>query len=380
MNQYDFTDEQYMLQDMVRKIAKKEIKPIAGDIDRNEKYPPELKNLFVKQGLIALPYPEEYGGGGGSVLDTCIVAEEMAKVDATSSMVVTTHELGATPIMIAGNEQQKQKYLSMVAKSEAYICFGLTEPDAGSDVAAIKTKAIDQGDYYLVNGVKRFITFAESSGLMVLFAKTDLSKGLKGLSAFIVEMNWPGISLGKHEDKMGFRGMKSSEVIFEDVKVPKENLLGQEGEGFKIAMKTLDKTRPIVGAIGVGLAQGALDDAIEYAKQRVQFGKPIAEFQGLQFMMADMAMKIEAARQLVYKSACLSDAGDRKAGPMGAMAKCFGTDVCMSVCVDAIQIVGGSGYMKDYPLEKKMRDAKLLQIVEGTNQIQRVVIAADLIV
>jgi alkylation response protein AidB-like acyl-CoA dehydrogenase len=281
--------------------------------------------------------------------------------------------------MIAGNEQQKQKYLTKVASSEYYCCFGLTEADAGSDVAGMKTKAIDQGDHYLVNGSKRFITFADSSELMVLFAKTDPSKGMKGISALILEMNTPGITVGKHEDKMGFRGMNSCEVAFDDVKVPKENLLGKEGEGFKIAMKTLDKTRPIVGAIGVGLAQGALDYAIEYAKQRVQFGHPISEFQGLQWMMADMAMKIEAARQLVYKGACLSDAHDPKAGAVGAMAKCFATDVCMGVCVDAIQICGGSGYMKEYPLEKRMRDAKLLQIVEGTNQVQRIVISAALL-
>jgi len=379
LTQYDLTEEQKMLQEMVRRLAEEKIKPHVEKIDREGIFPEEIFDLFVKQGIISLPYPEEYGGGSGTILDACIVAEQLAMVDGNSAMIAASHELGATPILIAGNEQQKQKYISMVANSESYICFGLTEPDAGSDAAGIKTKAVDMGDYYLVNGTKRFITFAERSGLMTLFATTDATKGLKGITAFILEMDWEGVSIGKHEDKMGFRGNMSSEVIFEDVKIPKENLLGKEGEGFKIAMKTLDKTRPIVGAIGVGMAQGALDYAIEYSKQRVQFGKPIAHFQGLQFMMADMAMKIEAARQLVYKGACLSDAGDPRAGAVGAMAKCFGTDVCMSVCVDAIQILGGSGYMKEYPLEKKMRDAKLLQIVEGTNQIQRVVIASHLL-
>jgi alkylation response protein AidB-like acyl-CoA dehydrogenase len=378
MMQYDLTEEQYMLKDMIKRIAEKEIKPVLDEIELKG-VPDSIYQTLVKQGLIAMPYPEAYGGGGGSVLDTCILAEELAKVDANCSMLATAHELGTTPIMIAGTEEQKQKYLSMVASGKTYCCFGLTEPDAGSDAGALKTKAVDMGDYYLVNGTKRFITHAAYSGLMTLFAKTDPTLGVKGISAFIVEMDWDGITIGKHEDKMGFRGLTASEVIFEDVKVPKENLLGKVGEGFKIAMKTLDKTRPIVGAMGVGLAQGALDFAIQYSKERIQFGKPIAVNQGLQFMMADMAMRIEAARQLAYKGACLADAGDPNAGLVGSMAKCFGTDVCMQVCVDALQIVGGSGYMKEYPMEKRMRDAKLLQIVEGTNQIQRVVIAGKIL-
>ena len=294
-------------------------------------------------------------------------------------MVALNHELAATPILIAGTEEQKKKYISRVASGETYMAFALTEPDAGSDVAGMKTKAVDMGDYYLVNGAKRYISFAADSDVITLFAKTDTSKGLKGISAFIVEKNWPGITVGRHEDKMGFRSLQASEVYFDDVKIPKENLLGKEGSGFKTAMLTFDATRPLVASVGIGLAQGALDDAIEYAKVRVQFGKPISENQGLQWMMADMAMKIEAARQLVYKAACLVDQDDVSAPKFSAMCKCFATDVAMSVATDAVQICGGSGYMKEYPFEQRMRDAKLLQIVEGTNQIQRIVISSYLL-
>ena len=379
MGQYDLTDEQLMLQDMVRKIAIIDIKPIAGQFERDEKYPPELKELFKKQGIFAIPYPEEYGGTGGGLFDMCIVVEELSKVDASSGMVALNHELAATPILIAGTEVQKKKYISQVASGDTYMAFGLTEPDAGSDVASMRTKAVDMGDYYLVNGAKRYISFAEDSGVMTLFAKTDTSKGAKGISAFIVELDWPGITVGRHEDKMGFRAIQANEVYFDDVKIPKENLLGKEGSGFKTAMLTLNATRPLIGSVGVGLSQGALDDAIEYAKQRIQFGKPISENQGLQWMMADMAMKIEAARQLVYKAACLADNDDPNAAKFGAMAKCYATDIAMSVAVDAVQICGGAGYMKEYPFERRMRDAKLLQIVEGTNQIQRIVISSYLL-
>lgn len=379
MTAYELTDDQIMLQQMVRRLAKEKIEPYVKQIDEEKVFPKELVQLFGNQGIMGLPYPEEYGGGNGSIMDTCIVVEEMAKVDANASMVPTNQELGAMPLLIAGNKEQKEKWLPGIARGEKRISFALTEPDAGSDTLSMQTKAVKGGDYYVLNGTKRFISFSDVADYFVFFVKTNPEAGAKGISAIVAERGTPGLSIGKHEDKMGFRGFHSCEVILEDVKLPKENLLGPEGSGFKTCMITLDRTRPIVAAIGVGLAQGALDFAIQYSKERVQFGKPISEFQGLQFMMAHMAMQIEASRQLVYKAATAAETGNPKTTLYSAMAKCFATDVCMRVCVDALQILGGSGYMKDYPMEKKMRDAKLLQIVEGTNQIQRVVIASNLL-
>jgi len=371
----EFTSDQLMLRDMARRVADEKISPLAAEIDAKSHYPDELVDLFRKLDLFAIPYPEKYGGAGQGVLSACIMAEELAKVCSNSAMVPTTQELGATPILLGGNEDQKSKYLPPICKGEVRVSFALTEPEAGSDVGNIQTKAVRKGNEYIINGVKRFISYSDVADIMVVFAKTDPAADARGLSALIVDAHSPGITIGKHEDKMGFRGFNACEVYFDEVHVPAENLLAGEGQGFKLAMKTLDKTRPIVGAIGVGLAEGCLEYAINYSKQRVQFGKPISSFQGLQFMMADMAILVEASRQMVYKAARAADNEDPEMAKLGAIAKCLATDTAMRVSVDAVQILGGSGYMREYPLERRMREAKLLQIVEGTNQIQRVVIA-----
>lgn len=375
----EFTPEQIMLRDMVRRMAKEKIAPLAAEIDRERYYPDELIVLLREQGLFGIPFPEEYGGGGHGVLSSCIVVEELAKVCGNSAMVVATQDLGAIPILLAGSEEQKARYLPPLATGEQRISFALTEPEAGSDVASMRTKAEKKGNEYIINGSKRFISYADVADVMCVFAKTNPDGGARGISAFIVDARSPGISIGKREDKMGFGGFNACEVYFDDVRVPSTNLLGGEGQGFRLAMLTLDKTRPIIGAEGVGLAEGCLEYAIEYSKQRIQFGRPISTFQGLQFMMADMAMLIEASRQLVYKAARAADADDPEMAKLGAMAKCFATDTAMKVSVDAIQILGGVGYMRDYPLERRMREAKLLQIVEGTNQIQRIVIASRIL-
>ncbi|MFZ3102276.1 MAG: acyl-CoA dehydrogenase family protein [Desulfitobacteriaceae bacterium] len=375
----EFTPEQENLRLMVRRLAQEKIAPVAADIDRNSTYPDSLIDLMQQQGLFGIPFPEEYGGAGEGIVTACIVVEELAKVCNNSAMVPANQELGATPILIAGNEAQKAKYLPKIATGEWRVSFAITESEAGSDVAGMKTRAVRDGNFYVINGAKRFISFSDIASVICVFAKTDLNAGHRGITSFIVEKTTPGITIGKHEDKMGNRGFNSCEVYFDDVRVPVENRLGNEGEGFKIAMGTLDKTRPIVAAIGVGLAEGALQYAVEYSKQRVQFGKPICSFQALQFMMADMAIQIEAARELTYRAARACDNEDPEMAKLGAMAKCFATDTAMKVATDAVQILGGSGYMREYPLERRMRDAKLLQIVEGTNQIQRAIVASKLL-
>jgi alkylation response protein AidB-like acyl-CoA dehydrogenase len=376
---YSLTEEQDMIRQSVRRFAQEKVAPLAAEIEESGHYPDELVQKMNQQGIMGLPYETKYNGGGGNLLTMCVAMEELAKVCANTAMVPTTQELGAMPIVVGGSEQQKQNYLPRIASGESRISFALTEPDAGSDVASMSTKADFDGQNYIINGVKRFISYADIADVMCVFAKTDVSKGAKGVSAFIVDKKTPGITIGKKENKMGFRALPSCEVYFENVAVPAKNRLGEEGDGFKIAMKTLDKTRPLVGAIGVGLAQGALDAAVTYTKERKQFGKSISNFQGLQWMMADMTMQIEAARQLVYKAASVIDQGEPGAAMYGAMAKCFATDVAMKVTTDAVQLLGGVGYMKEFPTERYFRQAKLLQIVEGTNQIQRVVIAHQLL-
>jgi alkylation response protein AidB-like acyl-CoA dehydrogenase len=376
---YSLTEEQEMIRLSVRRFAEEKVAPLAGEIEESGYYPDELISLMNKQGIMGLPYETSYKGGGGSLLTMCVAVEELAKVCVNTAMVPTTQELGATPIVVGGNEEQKRRFLSKIASGTTRISFALTEPDAGSDVAAMQTKAIFDGESYIINGSKRFISYADVADLICVFAKTDPSKGAKGVSAFVVDKRALGVTVGKKENKMGFHAMNSCEVYFENVVVPAENRLGEEGDGFKIAMKTLDKTRPLVGVIGVGLAQGALDAAIAYTKERKQFGKSISQFQGLQWMMADMAMQIEAARQLVYKAASVIDRGESGGAMYGAMAKCFATDTAMKVTTDAIQLLGGVGYMKEFPTERYFRQAKLLQIVEGTNQIQRIVISHQLL-
>jgi alkylation response protein AidB-like acyl-CoA dehydrogenase len=376
---YELSEEHKMLQQTVRQLAREKVEPRAAEIDAEGEYPWDMFELLRDNDLLALCFPEELGGAGADLLAVCIAIEELARVCTNTSLILGVCKLGSTPILLAGNDDQLKKYIPPLARGEKQCAFGLTEPGAGSDAAAMSTRAERKGDYYVLNGQKCFITNAGIADTYSVFAKTDEKAGVKGISAFIVEKDFPGFEIGKIEHKMGIRGSQTAELIFTDMKVPVENLLGKEGEGFKIAMMTLDRTRPSIGAQAVGIAQGALDHAVSYAKERVQFGRPIARLQGIQFMIADMAMQVEAARQLVYYSACLVERAGREASAVSAMAKCFASDVAMRVTVDAVQVLGGYGYMTEYPLERMMRDAKITQIYEGTNQIQRVVIARHLL-
>jgi len=382
---YKLTEEQQTVQAAVRKLAKEKVAPRAAEIDRTGEYPSDIFKIVSEQGLLAAGIPEEYGGTGADLLSQILAVEELAKVCGTSALIPAVQELGLMPILVGGNEEQKKKYLPPLASGEAISAFALTERDAGSDAGATKTKAEIQGNSYIINGEKCFITNGSIANTVTVFALTSPDVGLKGMSAFIVEADTPGFKVGRLEDKMGIRGAQVSELIFEDCKVPKENLLGKEGDGFKIAMKTLDKTRPIIGGQGLGLAQGAFDVALDYCKQRKQFGKPVYELQGIQFIFAELATQIESARQLLYKAASLIEEESKTEGRFppevsrySAMSKMLATDVAMKVTTEAVQLMGGYGYMKDYPLERMMRDAKITQIYEGTNQVQKVVIARTL--
>lgn len=368
-----------MLRKTVRQLAQEKIAPRVKDMEKTEDFPQDLVDLMAKNGLIGLTFPEKYGGMGGDKVSFCIVLEELARISGDATMWCAQSHLGSQPLLVAGSEEQKQRFMPRISAGETICAFGLTEPEAGSDVAGMRTRAIRDGDSYVLNGSKCFISFANVAKVMTLFAKTDPAAGYKGISAFVLETDTPGFSVGKLEDKMGLRSAPTVQIAFDDCRIPRENLLGQEGDGWKISMVTLDVTRPGVGAMGLGMAQGALDVSIEYAKQREQFGSPIASFQGIQFMLADMAMQIEAARLLVYKAAALVDEGSKEATKIGAMAKCFATDVAMKVTTDAVQILGGYGYIKDYPVERYMREAKVTQIFEGTNQVQRLVISRELV-
>ena len=376
---YELTEEQRMLQQTVRQLAKDKVEPRAAEIDEKGEYPWDMFELIRDNDLFALCFPEELEGAGADLLTVCVAIEELAKVCTNTALILGVCDLGSKPIMLAGNDDQRKKYIPPLARGEKQAAFGLTEPGAGSDAAAMTTRAVKKGDVYIMNGQKCFITNGGIADTYSIFAKTDDSAGVKGISAFIVQKDFPGFDIGKIEHKMGIRGSQTSELVFTDMEVPATNLLGKEGEGFKIAMMTLDRTRPTIGAQAVGIAQGALDHAVAYAKERVQFGGPIARLQGIQFMLADMAMQVEAARQLVYYSCAMVEKGGREASGISAMAKCFASDVAMKVTVDAVQVLGGYGYMAEYPLERMMRDAKITQIYEGTNQVQRVVIARHLL-
>lgn len=376
---YTLNEEQQLLCQSVRRLTQSEVSRRAAEIDERGEFPWDLFQLFREQGLFALIFPTDYGGAGSSLLNLCLVLEEIAKVSKDSAAICANVTLAPQVILIAGSEEQKQRYLTKVASGEWVSSLALTEPGAGSDAASIQTRALRQEEGYLVRGNKCFISFADVAHFFVVFAKTDPSKGVRGISAFVLDRDTPGLSIGRKENKMGGRAIQACEVIFEDCRLPFTALLGREGEGFHYAMGALDSARCACGAEAVGIAQGALDYALDYAKGRVQFGKPIAQFQAIQFMLADMATEIEAARQLVYKAACLVDQGHPQRTRFSAMAKYFATDVAMKVTVDAIQVMGGYGYMKDHPLERMMRDVKLLQIVEGTNQIQRLVVARSLL-
>jgi len=373
------SDDEQMLVEAIQEIAREQVAPRAAEIDHTSQFPWDMKELLAQQDILAMPFPSEYGGIEASELAVVMAIEELARNCATTSLILAVQQLGSLPIILAGNDEQKRKYLPKLASGEWLAAFGLTEAGSGSDAAAMQTFAVRKGDTYILNGSKRFITNGGLAQVNSIFAITDPEVGTRGISAFIVEKDFPGFSVGRIEEKMGIKGSQTAELIFTDCEVPAENLLGREGDGFKFAMMTLDRTRPGVAAQAVGISQGALDLALSYAKQRIQFKKPIADNQGIQFMLADMATKVEAARLLVYNAAEMIDRGEPNFGKYSAMAKLYASDIAMEVTGDAVQILGGYGYMKEYPAERMMRDAKITQIYEGTNQIQRVVIARSLL-
>ncbi|MBW7650467.1 acyl-CoA dehydrogenase [Anoxybacillus sp. ST4] len=372
---FQLSEEHEMIRKMVRDFAKNEVAPTAAERDEEERFDRSIFNKMAELGLTGIPWPEEYGGIGSDYLAYVIAVEELSKVCASTGVTLSAHiSLASWPIYKFGTEQQKQTYLRALATGEKLGAYGLSEPGAGSDVSSMKTRAVRDGDHYVLNGSKVWITNGGEAEIYIVFAVTDPEKKHRGISAFIVEKGTPGFSIGKKEKKLGIRSSPTTELIFEDCRIPKENLLGQEGEGFKIAMMTLDGGRNGIAAQAVGIAQGALDAAVEYAKGRVQFGKPIAEQQGIAFKLADMATAIEAARLLTYQAAWLESNG-LPYGKESAMAKLFAGDTAMKVTVEAVQIFGGYGYTKDYPVERFMRDAKITQIYEGTQEIQRIVIS-----
>ncbi|MCB2199944.1 acyl-CoA dehydrogenase family protein [bacterium] len=376
---YFLDDFQKELVEQARRIGKEKIRPVAADYDRDGTFPWDLVKVFADAGFYGLWVPEEYDGLGRGILDLVLVTEELSKYCGGISLSVAASALGTFPIIISGNEEQKKRFLPRLAAGEALAAFGLTEPSAGSDAGAIQTRAEKKGDKYILNGTKVFITNGGAAKIYTIVANTDPGKGTRGASAFIVEDGTPGFSYGKEEDKMGIRASATRELIFEDCEIPAENLLGREGEGFMVAMKTLDKSRPGVAAQALGIAAGALDLSVQYARQREQFGQSIIQFQAIQNMIADMSTEVEAARAMLYATARMIDGGVKSYSRESAQCKVYASDVAMKVTTDAVQIFGGYGYMRDYPVEKYMRDAKITQIYEGTNQIQRMVIARHLI-
>jgi alkylation response protein AidB-like acyl-CoA dehydrogenase len=379
---YDsLTDEQREIRDLVRTLARERVAPRAGEIDKKGEFPWDMVELFKEHELFGLPFEEAYGGTGTGALMVLVAIEELSKVCATTGLIMAVQELGSLGIKLAGTDEQKERFLPRLASGEWLAAYALTEPGSGSDSAAMRSEARLDGDEYVLNGGKRFITNAGVAGLYVVFAKTDPEAGHTGISAFVVEADTPGFEVGRIEPKMGIKGSTTGEIFFNDMRIPADNLLGEEGEGFRIAMRILDRSRPGIAAQGLGLAQGATDYALEYAKTRETMGKPIAQHQLISGMLADMETKCEAARGLLYKIGMMIDEGapDDELTKPSAMAKLYCTDVAMEVTTDAVQILGGYGYMQEYPLERMMRDAKITQIYEGTNQIQRLVIAREML-
>ncbi|MDR3563395.1 MAG: acyl-CoA dehydrogenase family protein [Negativicutes bacterium] len=374
---FNFTPDQLALKKMVQDVVTKELLPIALEMDHKGEIEPGLLAKFDDAGLMNLPVPEEYGGPGLDAVSIALIYEELGKGCAGVATTVAANALASYPVIVAGTEEQKQQFFNVINNGKLG-AFALTEPGAGSDAGAVATTAVKDGDDYILNGTKCFITNGGLADIFVIFGNTRKSAGIRGLTAFIVPKGTPGFSAGKEEDKMGIRASNTCELVLDNVRIPATNRIGKEGEGFKIAMKTLDAARPLVGAVSVGLAQAAFDAAVKYSKERTQFGKPIASFQLIQAMIADMAIAIESARLLVYKACWLKDQGLPFAQE-AAMAKCYAADVAMKVTVDAVQVLGGYGYIKEYPTEKYMRDAKIMQIYEGTNQIQRLVIANQIL-
>jgi len=376
---FELTEEQEMTRKMVRDFAEKELKPGAEERDDKEEFSREHFDKMGELGLAGIPWPEEYGGGGCDYISYVIAVEELSRVDASAGTTLSAHiSLAGWPLFKYGTEEQKKKYLEPMALGEKLGAYGLTEATAGTDAASMRTTAVQDGDSYVLNGNKIFITNAGDAETYIVFAVTDKEKKAKGVSAFIVEKDTPGFSFGKKERKMGLRSSPTLELVFDNCRVPNENMLGKEGEGFKIAMSTLDGGRNGIAAQAVGIAQGAMEEAAEYAKSREQFGRPIADFQAISFMLADMSTKIEASRLLTYQAAYLENAG-LPYGKASAMAKLFASETAMEVTTNAVQIFGGYGYTRDYPVERFMRDAKITQIYEGTSEVQRLVISRYLL-
>ncbi len=376
---YLLTEEQIMIRDLARQIAKEKIKPIAAKYDIEGTFPWDIVKVLADSDLFGIYIEEKYGGTGGGCMELVLATEELSRGCGGIALALAATALGAYPIILFGTDQQKQKYLPDIAKGKKLAAFALTEAGAGSDAAAVVTTAEKKADYYLLNGTKQWITNGGEAEIYTVVASVDRSKGARGAATFIIEKGTKSFEFGKKEDKMGIRASATRELVFTDCKIPKENLLGKEGMGFIVAMKTFDQSRPGVAAQALGIAQGALDLTVEYVKERKQFGKSISSFQGVQFMLADMATGIEAARSLIYAAARMIDNGAKKIAKDSAIAKLFASDMAMKVTTDCVQLFGGYGYMKDYPIEKYMRDAKITQIYEGTNQIQRSVIASALI-
>jgi alkylation response protein AidB-like acyl-CoA dehydrogenase len=376
---YFLNDDQKEIKKLARRIAEEIIVPTRAELDETETFPHQAMKACGETGLFGVSIPEAYGGLGGGSFENCIVVEELSRACLGTSVSYAASLLGSYPILLGGSEEQKKKYLPDVASGKRLAAFGLTEANAGSDAAGILTEARKDGDFYIINGTKQWITNGGEAEIYSVIAMTDRSRGGRGATAFIVEKGMDGFSFGKKEKKLGIRASATRELVFQDCKVPKENVIGREGMGFILAMRTFDRTRPGIGAQGVGVAQGALEAAVDYAKEREQFEKKIISFQAVQHMLADMAVQVEAGRALVYAVARYIDSNPRDFSKVSAISKVFPSDMAMKVTTDALQIFGGYGYMREYPIEKMMRDAKILQIYEGTNQIQRNVIALELI-
>jgi len=376
---YFLTEDQVMIKELTRQIAEEKVVPAREELDEKEEFPWEIMKVLASSDLFGLFVPEEYGGLGKGVLELCIAVEELSRACLGVATTYAANALGTYPLLLFGTDEQKKKYLPDIAVGKRLVAFGLTEANAGSDAAGIQTTAQLDGNEYVINGTKQWITNGGEAEIYTIIAMTDKTRGARGASAFIVEKDTPGFQFGKKEKKMGIRASSTRELIFDNCRIPKENIIAKEGYGFVIAMKTLDNARTGVGAQGVGVAQGAFEEAVKFARQRVQFGHPIISFQAVQHMLSDMAIEIEAARALIYSVARYIDSGAKEISKDSAIAKVFATDMAMRVTTNAVQVMGGSGYMREYPVEKMMRDAKILQIYEGTNQIQRNVIGQVLI-
>jgi alkylation response protein AidB-like acyl-CoA dehydrogenase len=375
---FTLPEEHQLLRKTVRQLADDKIAPRAAEIDETAEFPRDVLDALVAADLHAVHVPEQYGGVGADAIASAIVIEEVARACCASSLIPAVNKLGTMGLLLSGSEELKQRYLPPLARGEVLFSYALSEPEAGSDAAGMKTRAVRDGDSFVLNGVKRWITNAGESECYTVMAVTDPDAGSRGISAFVVEKSDEGVSFGAPEKKMGIKGSPTREVYFDNVRIPADRMIGEEGTGFKTALATLDHTRLTIGAQALGVAQGAVDYCIRYVQERKQFGKPIAEFQGVSFMLADMAMKTEAARSLIYTAAAASERMDPNLTFMSAAAKCFASDVAMEVTTNGVQLLGGYGYTRDYPLERMMRDAKITQIYEGTNQIQRLVMARNL--